>query len=305
MSAVVEAATQELLSSVQPQLFHQLASDPDLDLLGKIELPSLQELRDSADLYRSKVAEAVSLALVDYKEEGSTAALRQLASIRIFFEVLILEVGIRGDATVLASHLVDVQQRMRAVAGRATDFSEVAQEFWELDGEFHRTLCSRAGFSKVAAIVDDLVKQCAHVGVPKSNHEADLVLSEHDAVIDGIRERNTEKVVQATKQHIINAFKRWVGREAGMDNGAWDFGKIVQQGDDFHTSEAAFFQDLDELLAAHEGRWVLYRPTGRVAIVRSRRAAEKIAIKNGYPIDGYTIRLVHSELVEEPDFEMH
>jgi DNA-binding FadR family transcriptional regulator len=146
--------------------------------------------------------------------------LPQLIQTRILFETMMAwEIAANESKRSLAKrNLQQVQHDLRRLAHLSVSSSptgRVFDQFWDLDGKFHRELCRCSGQSHLAEVVDIVLKRCKDLGVPKCSGDLTATVAEHDAILAAVTAQSPikDEIRRAVEDHVWNAQRRWFPKE--------------------------------------------------------------------------------------------
>ncbi|MDP6445761.1 MAG: FCD domain-containing protein [Pirellulaceae bacterium] len=173
-----------------------------------------------------------------------------LGKTRVFFEALLL------SQIEDSSDLVAANESLRSLCddldGSAEELSdEDATRFWELDGAFHKQICSSSGRSSFVQVVDKVIDLCGDLGKARTLPDARATIREHDAILNAVnspRPLNIEKIVRVVEEHVTKSLVRWF-----MDEQLEPFDEAARDATTAHIRErmnGERFGDLERAILA-------------------------------------------------------
>jgi DNA-binding FadR family transcriptional regulator len=266
---------------------------PQEHLLDILESSSLAEDQLQVDQFQQMLRDAIEDALRP-SVKGAKPRPTQKARMRIFFETLMAwDVIDQGKSDELADSLEDNANKMRELLQNAAGHpwtSQFADDFWDLDGAFHRDICSHSSHQHLSRFIDLIIADCRGIGAAANIETAYETLAEHNEIVQTLRSRQRQKLFEVMFKHAIKGLSRWMhktdeepvaederkfDKEEEIAPGVW-VSKVAESLPQKGTrsaarqiSDLAFEKDLKELLKSHQGKWVAYYFGNRVGIFDS------------------------------------
>ncbi len=181
---------------------------------------NMSELPQPRDLCGS-LRRAVEAAVSDLNA-GNPKLIDQRRMVRAYSESLmawsiVADYSKRREAQ---HELEEVNERLLAFADGEEQLSPLMRDrCWQLDAEFHRTICRHSAYPHWTHAVDVIQEKCRDVGQPRSVSDVQQICREHGRILSSMFTENPSlvAVVDAINDHLKAAVLRWFGTEARME----------------------------------------------------------------------------------------
>jgi DNA-binding FadR family transcriptional regulator len=310
-TALLEPATSELLESpLSPELLEDLAEQLKLSVADVAPYIAPQE-NGATSLLREIVRQA--LQLIHTQERLDRVHVRRLASLRIFFETAIAwEIA---DSLVKRRLLLD---RLRGLHAKFAHFAQssqltpiLAEQIWQLDGQFHRQLFEMAGRKHLADVVDMVLERLKRIGMPHQMSDVTDTLAEHQELLDALEceaSDREQRILRAITNHIENASRRWFAKEGRMQpkeldelSRRWIERLAASATPERAAAEAEFERQLPALLQKHPGKWVGFHGERLVTVDSTQTRVFRRCESERLSLAGLVIRKIVPPAADDED----
>lgn len=187
-------------------------------------LHSVAELATEFGVSRTPVREALielaSAGMVEFERnrgfrilQRSTHDLREVFELRLLLEVPATRRAVQRLDDDTLRRLEDIMSQMSAATEAGNE-----EEVFDCDREFHHTLLSVAGNTRLIAIIYRLRDQVRLHGASTVGRTRTLasVLAEHAMIYEPVAARDAEAAARAMRRHLLNTAELLIAQEGGQ-----------------------------------------------------------------------------------------